>query len=82
MILLRQAEFEYGGYRLNQMTGITVNLPSFLTDTHVIKNEKSVKRYISRINEFGRVLREVKARVEDDRDHGVVPPDFRHRQNR
>ena len=74
--LLRQAEFEYGGYRLNQMTGITVNLPSFLTDTHVIKNEKSVKRYISRVNEFGRVLREVKARVEDDRDHGVVPPDF------
>ena len=74
--LLRQAEFEYGGYRLNQMNGVTVNLPSFLTDTHVIKNEKSVKRYISRINEFGRVLREVKARVEDDRDNGVVPPDF------
>ena len=74
--LLRQAEFEYGGYRLNQMTGVTVNLPSFLTDTHVIKNEKSVKRYISRIKEFGRVLGEVKARVEDDREHGVVPPDF------
>ncbi len=74
--LLRDAEFEYSGYRVNQISGVTVNLPTFLTDTHVIKNEKSVKRYISRINEFGRVLREVKARVEDDRDHGVVPPDF------
>lgn len=74
--LLRDAEFEYSGYRVNQISGVTVSLPTFLTDTHVIKNEKSVKRYISRLNEFGRVLREVKARVEDDRDHGVVPPDF------
>lgn len=74
--LLRQAEFDYGGYREVQNSGVTVSLPRFLTDQHTIKNEKSVRRYISRLNEFGRVLAEVKARVEDDRDHGVVPPDF------
>lgn len=74
--LIRQAEYVYGGYRVNQISGVLVNTPSFLTDTHVIKNEKSVKRYISRLNEFGRVLSEVKARVEDDRAHGVIPPDF------
>ena len=53
-----------------------MNLPQFLTDTHVIKNEKSVSRYISRLNEFGRVIEEVKARIEDDRANGVTPPDF------
>ncbi len=74
--LLRGAEFEYSGYRVNQISGVTVNLPQFLTDTHNIVNEKSVKRYLSRINEFGRVLREVRVRVEDDRAHGVTPPDF------
>lgn len=74
--IIAQAEFDYSGYRVNQISGPLVDLPQFLTDTHVIKNEKSVKRYISRINEFGRVLRETKARVEDDRDHGVTPPDF------
>ncbi len=74
--IIRQAEFEYGGYRVVQNSGVTVNMPSFLTDQHAFKHEKSVKRYISRLNEFGRVLGEVKARVEDDRDHGVVPPDF------
>jgi len=74
--LMRQAEIEYGDYRVNQISGVTVNMPQFLTDAHVIKNEKSVKRYISRLNEFGRVLDEVRARVEDDRDHGVTPPDF------
>ncbi len=74
--LLRAAEFEYGGYRVNQISGVTVDMPQFLTDIHVIKNEKSAERYVSRINEFGRVLREVKARVEDDRANGVTPPDF------
>ena len=74
--IIRQAEFEYSSYRVNQISGPLVNLPSFLTDQHSFKGKKSVKRYISRLNEFGRVLDEVKARVEDDRDHGVVPPDF------
>ena len=74
--LLRQAELRYSGYRVNQISGVTVNLPQFLTDTHVIKNEKSVERYLSRLTEFGRVLRETHARVIDDRENGVIPPDF------
>lgn len=74
--LLRDAGFEHGSYRVNQISGVTVNLPQFLTDTHVIINEKSAKRYVSRVKEFGRVLKEVHARVEDDRAAGVVPPDF------
>ncbi len=74
--LIRQSEFEYSDYPINQISGVTVDMPSFLTDAHVIKNEKSVKRYISRLEEFGRVLAEVKVRVEDHRDNGVVAPDF------
>jgi len=74
--LLRQAELRYSGYRVNQISGVTVNMPQFLTDTHVIKNEKSVRRYLSRLREFGRVLRETHARVIDDRANGVIPPDF------
>ncbi|MGA1461833.1 MAG: DUF885 domain-containing protein [Steroidobacteraceae bacterium] len=74
--LIRQAAFEHGGYRVNQISGVTVNMPQFLTDTHVIKHRKSVERYLSRVAEFGRVLRETRERVMDDRDHGVIPPDF------
>lgn len=74
--LLRQAELRYSGYRINQISGVTVNMPQFLTDTHVIKNEKSVRRYLSRLAEFGRVLRETHTRVVDDRANGVIPPDF------
>lgn len=74
--IIAQAQFDYSGYRVNQISGPMVNLPSFLTDSHVIKNEKSVKRYISRLGEFGRVIDETIVRVKDDRDHGVTPPDF------
>ena len=55
------------------MSGVTVNMPQFLTDTHVIKNRKSVRRYLSRLAEFGRVLRETHERVTDDRANGVIP---------
>ena len=74
--MIRQAEFPYGGYRVNQISGVTVSLPQFLTDTHVVVSEKSAERYLSRLREFGRVLDESRVRVEDDRTHGVVPPDF------
>ena len=74
--LIRQGEFEHGGYRVNQISGVTVNTPQFLTDAHVIKNERSVERYLSRLTEFGRVLRETHVRVEEDRAAGVIPPDF------
>ena len=74
--LLNDAKFEYSGYPISQLSGPTVNLPQFLTDTHAIESPKSIERYLSRVDEFGRVLGEMKTRVEDHRDNGVVAPDF------
>ena len=74
--IIRQSEVEYSGYRVNQISGIMVNTPQFLTDSHVIQDEKSFRRYVERLNEFSRVIEETKVRVLDDRDNGVVPPDF------
>jgi len=73
---LRQAEFDSDGYRVNQISGVTVDTPQFLTDAHVIQDARSVERYLSRLREFGRILREARVRVEEDRAKGVVPPDF------
>ncbi len=73
---LVDAEMKHSGYRVNQISGVTVNLPEFLTDAHAIIDRRSADRYLSRLTEFGRVLREVKDRVIDDRGHGVIPPDF------
>ena len=74
--IIESTEFEYSSYPINQISGPTVNLPQFLTDTHQIKNDKSVKSYLSRLNEFARVLKEMQVRVERHRDNGVIAPDF------
>jgi len=73
---INNAKYEYSGYPVTQLSGPTVNLPQFLTDTHAIVDKKSIERYLSRINEFGRVLGETKTRIEDYRDNGVVAPNF------
>jgi len=74
--IIRQSEFEHGGYRVNQISGVMVNTPQFLTDRHQIVDEQSFLNYISRLEEFDRVIGEVNVRVLDDRDNGTVPPDF------
>jgi len=69
-------EFGHSGYRINQISGVTVNLPSFLTDRHQIVSTRSAERYLSRLQDFGRVLEEVTVRFQDDVEAGVVPPIF------
>ncbi len=63
-------------YRVNQISGVTIDMPSFLTDLHQVKNRHGAERYVMRLVDFGRVLRETKARVEHDRRDGITPPDF------
>jgi uncharacterized protein (DUF885 family) len=74
--LIRQSEFEHGSYRVNQISGVMVDMPQFLTDSHHIVSETSLARYLSRLREFARVIAEVKVRVINDRDNGTIPPDF------
>ena len=73
---IRQQRLTYSSYRVNQISGPMVDLPQFLTDRHIIEDRSSLNNYIARLREFARVIGEVKVRVIDDRDHGLVPPDF------
>ena len=43
---LVNAEMEHSGYRVNQISGVTVNLPEFLTDAHAIIESWSVEQLI------------------------------------
>ncbi len=70
------AELDPVGYRVNPISGVTIDLPQFLTDSHKITDKASAMRYVQRLWEFGRVLQEVLIRTEDDIQNGVLPPDF------
>ena len=74
--IIENDAFEYGGYPMSQLTGPMVSLPRFLTDTHVIKSKKSARRYVARVKEFDRVIREMEIRVRDYADNRVIAPDF------
>ncbi len=63
-------------YRINQISGVAIDTPMFLTDIHLIRSRRSAERYIRRLDDFGRVLAELKARAEADRAAGIVAPDF------
>lgn len=73
---LTQGSFERGGYRITQLDGVTVQLPQFLTDVHPVRSRQGAERYLKRLQAYGEILRQAHERVSDDRDHGVVPPDF------
>jgi uncharacterized protein (DUF885 family) len=74
--IIEDASFDYGGYPMSQLSGPMVSMPQFLTDTHVIKSKKSAQRYLARVGEFDRVIREMEVRVKDYAKNGVVAPDF------
>ena len=73
---LAQSRFERGGYRLTQLDGVTVQLPQFLTDVHPVRSQRAAQRYLKRLEAFGEILQQAHDRIAEDRDHGVLPPDF------
>lgn len=73
---LANTDIRYTSYPISQLSGPHVNLPSFLTDRHAIKNRKSAENYLARLREFGRVLNETHEMVDTHTEKGVIPPDF------
>ncbi len=73
---LSDTDIRYSGYPISQLSGPHINLPSFLTDRHAIISQKSADNYLSRLNEFGRVLDETHTLVDAHTENGVIAPDF------
>lgn len=61
-------------YWVNHLLGPTADVPQFLTDDHVIKDKKSAERYLSRVEDFERVLNEVHELIDQHRQEGFIPP--------
>jgi len=68
--------FFYHGYPVNQMRGVQSNLPSFLENSHKLRNKSDIEAYISRLSrfdtKFGQVLEGLKIREAK----GIIPPRF------
>ncbi len=63
-----------GLYPIAPMWGVQVKLPNFLLSGHVIKNEKTARNYVRRLEEAGDKLDSVTAEMVRQSKLGVVEP--------
>lgn len=74
-----QAESEayfYYDYPVNQMFGVQNNLPSFLENSHKMRDESDIEAYISRLSKFEIKFDQVLEGLHIREDRGIIPPKF------
>ena len=68
--------FMYHGYPVNQMFGQQSNLPSFLENSHKLRNESDIKAYIERLSKFDTKFEQVLEGLKIREEKGIIPPKF------
>ena len=63
-----------GLYPISPMFGTQVQLPSFMLSAHVVKNEKTARNYVSRLEAMGDKLDALTAEMQRQAKAGVVLP--------
>ena len=66
----------YYDYPVNQMFGVQSNIPSFLENSHKIRNKSDVEAYISRLSKFDTKFSQVLEGLKIRQDKGIIPPRF------
>ena len=65
-----------GLYPMNQMFGEQLGLPRFMQFSHQVKNEKTARNYVTRLNAFGTHFDQVLLEIERQASLKVLPPRF------
>ena len=68
--------FRFYDYPVNQMHGIHAELPAFLINMHKIDSVSDAKAYISRLQKFPKVMRDVQKGLELREMNQIMPPSF------
>lgn len=66
----------FGLYPMNQMFGEQLGLPRFMQFSHQVKNEKTARNYVARLNAWGKRFDQVLAEIERQASLKVLPPRF------
>jgi len=63
-----------GLYPISPMFGVQAQLPTFMQTTHVVKNDRTARNYVKRLQAMGVKLDQVTAEMERQAQAGVVLP--------
>jgi len=66
----------YYDYPVNQMFGAQSNLPSFMENSHKLRNESDIEAYIARLSKFDTKFDQVLEGLKIREQNGIVPPKF------
>ncbi|MGD9981164.1 MAG: DUF885 family protein [Hyphomonadaceae bacterium] len=78
---LAAGAFEFGNgaqspYVVTQLGGAYVNQPDFLASRHPITTRDQTEAYLTRLQQYARVLDQESQMIAEDADNGMIPPDF------
>ncbi len=63
-------------YVVSQLTGAYQSTPDFLATKHPVESSADAEAFLARLEAFARALDHNTARMRDDLQRGIVPPDF------
>lgn len=63
-------------YVISQLTGSYQSTPDFLDSMHAVETKDDAEAYLSRLDEYAKILNEETKNFNDDCALGIVPPDF------
>ena len=66
----------YVPYPVTQLSGPQDAVPKLLESQHMVRDAADAENYLSRLAAYGATVDDAIAKIEHDRELGVVPPDF------
>jgi uncharacterized protein (DUF885 family) len=78
---LAAGAFEFGNgaqspYVVTQLGGAYVNQPDFLASRHPLTTRDQTEAYLTRLQQYARVLDQESQMIAEDAGNGMIPPDF------
>ena len=74
---LKEGEpFFYHGYPVNQLAGVQNNLPSFMINSHKLRNKSDAEAYIARLSKFDTKFEQLIENLKIRESKGIIPPKF------
>lgn len=78
---LAAGAFEFGNgaqspYVVTQLGGAYVNQPDFLSSRHPLTTRDQTEAYLTRLQQYARVLDQESQMIAEDAGNGMIPPDF------
>ncbi len=63
-------------YIVTQLTGAWYEVPALLDEAHPVETRADAEAYLARLSAFANILDGETARIAQDAERGIVPPDF------